>query len=269
MVKEICLAFFSLAVVLGCTNPRTEVIVIAWTDLSVPSEVDQLRVEATSPRGETLIANADLRDRPAPRSVGLVPIVGGSLGPYEVRTQALRGGAVVVERLAAFNFIQGQTRVLRIDLLRTCRGVTCGVGETCAAGGCRSTEVSADELEEVGIPSSYPDSGPPPMEDAGGPTDGCAPAAEICNGMDEDCDGVPDNGFDRMTDPANCGMCGTACSGACVDGACEGGCPVGFDDCDGSSGNGCEANLMTDNNHCGMCDVRCRGMTSCCDGTCC
>jgi hypothetical protein len=58
-----------------------------------------------------------------------------------------------------------------------------------------------------------------------------APSIEICDGNDNDCDGVRDNGFDIATDPRNCGMCGRVCNlpnavegcagGACVVAACE------------------------------------------------
>jgi hypothetical protein len=49
-------------------------------------------------------------------------------------------------------------------------------------------------------------------------------ASEICNMIDDNCNGETDEGFDRMTDPQNCGMCGNECEpgqicevGMCVD----------------------------------------------------
>jgi hypothetical protein len=38
------------------------------------------------------------------------------------------------------------------------------------------------------------------------------PSFEICNGADDDCNGVIDNGFDLANDPRNCGMCGRVCN---------------------------------------------------------
>lgn len=275
------------ALALGCTSPRTEVVVITTTDLTIPSEVDEIRLDVEGPRGNLMSANADLRDRPPPRSLGLQPPEGGALGPYRVTASALSGGAVVVERVAVFDFIAGQTRVLQIELRRSCRGVTCGTDETCAAAGCRSERVSAGELEPfVGLPDAgLPPEGDAGREDAGredaggvdagpdaGPFDAgpCTPSTEICNGRDDDCDGAPDNGFDLTTDPANCGTCGTTCAGTCTGGSCDTGCPSGFDDCDGNPSNGCEANLMMSRDDCGTCGTRCRGATgSCCSGTCC
>jgi hypothetical protein len=51
------------------------------------------------------------------------------------------------------------------------------------------------------------------------------PTAELCNGKDDDCDGVPDvEEFDLRTDMANCGTCGRACNAAsetCLNGVCN------------------------------------------------
>ncbi|WP_254623666.1 hypothetical protein [Myxococcus sp. CA033] len=49
------------------------------------------------------------------------------------------------------------------------------------------------------------------------------PAGERCNSVDDDCDGQVDEDFDRMTDPFNCGTCGTACTAQqnCVEGQCQ------------------------------------------------
>ncbi len=85
---------------------------------------------------------------------------------------------------------------------------------------------------------------------------------EICDGLDNDCDGVVDNGFDLQTDLANCGRCGNPCSlpnatPQCVDGACKiATCDAGFAHCSSSEEDGCETQLGTIQN-CSACGVEC------------
>ncbi|MEZ4434103.1 MAG: SUMF1/EgtB/PvdO family nonheme iron enzyme [bacterium] len=88
----------------------------------------------------------------------------------------------------------------------------------------------------------------------GDPDDGCetdcvitAGGREDCDGRDNDCDGVIDEGFDTASDMLHCGGCGRACpalpqaSPRCVEGGCRvETCESGFVDLDGLAENGCE-----------------------------
>ena len=93
------------------------------------------------------------------------------------------------------------------------------------------------------------------------------PRDEICNGLDDDCDGVADDGFDLQTDPSNCGRCGGSCSfvhafPACQAGQCAlGTCFQGYADADHNPQNGCEC-LYTN----GAVEI-CDGADNDCDGT--
>jgi hypothetical protein len=55
---------------------------------------------------------------------------------------------------------------------------------------------------------------------------GCIPTPEVCDGLDNNCNGVVDEGFNLSSDPFNCGGCGNVCpdgpSGtkACMAGSC-------------------------------------------------
>ncbi|MCA9614036.1 MAG: hypothetical protein KC586_14865, partial [Myxococcales bacterium] len=126
---------------------------------------------------------------------------------------------------------------------------------------------------------------------------------EVCDGDDEDCDGMTDEGGDALcvapganarctaagcvidactgglldcdrdpstgcevdpsADSAHCGACDVSCgpyahaSGMCVAGACDFDCDVGYADCDLSSANDCESELLTSPIDCGACGNRC------------
>jgi hypothetical protein len=89
-----------------------------------------------------------------------------------------------------------------------------GGGQTleCGVGACRQTvQQCVDGEEQQCVPGQ--------------------PSAEICNGMDDDCDGVIDNGFNLNSDPSHCGECNHACqtetpascgeNGVCAGGNCQ------------------------------------------------
>ncbi len=115
-----------------------------------------------------------------------------------------------------------------------------------------------------------------------GPVCSCTPrGVEVCNGLDDDCNGLVDEGTsmcggrcaDISRDPANCGACGNVCgSGACAGGVCA---------CPGASPNRCGGacvNTNTDPSDCGACGTvcpsgpcvsgRCQGTTPVCPATC-
>jgi hypothetical protein len=89
---------------------------------------------------------------------------------------------------------------------------------------------------------------------------------EICDGLDNDCDGLTDEGFSTVNDPLNCGLCGRVCNVnngnisqyACIASTCGiMTCSAGYSDCDQSYATGCERNVSADVNNCGNCNVVC------------
>jgi hypothetical protein len=91
---------------------------------------------------------------------------------------------------------------------------------------------------------------------------------ELCDQLDNDCDGEIDEGIDLLTDDANCGRCDNRCNLANADGRClQGGCVIneclgGFQDLDGLAENGCEFGCFISNGGLETCD----GIDNDCDG---
>lgn len=246
MVRSVAWLAVLAALAPGCSGSRTEVVVVTDSDLAVPGELDEVLVVVTSPEGRTQMSRAGLGmgNASLPRTLGLAH-ESGALGPFAVVVTGRRGGAPVVTREAEFTFQPGRSLRLDVDLLRSCATTTCGAGETCAAGGCRAIALAPSELREW---------------------------AGSVNGGDGG-DGGTSCG-DTSSDPNNCGSCGNVCDVANGTAGCAGGsctvasCDSGFDDCNDTPGDGCEANLNTSRQDCGMCGNACGRRTSCMDGTC-
>jgi len=97
-------------------------------------------------------------------------------------------------------------------------------------------------------------------------TDARCMTEDICNGLDDNCDGKTDEGFNLQLDPANCGVCGKVCAidhafSTCSAGACViTDCLPGYIDADGKLETGCEC--LRTNGGVELCD----GIDNDCDG---
>ena len=212
----VCLlsAFF-----VGCGSDPTQLIVVVDSDLMVPLELDSVRVRVTGPMAEPTDIEQSLTgiDAPVlPLTLSLVPS-GDALGPVEVSATGLVTGGEVISRTARTALVKGESRVLRLFLLRSCIGTSCPMDQSCGEEGCTSIDIPFAELP--------PWTGTPPRIDSG--------MERMDGGPDGGRDGGPDSGpVDAgCTSDTQCAD-GVFCNGAetCVAGACAPGVPPTCDD---------------------------------------
>lgn len=97
-------------------------------------------------------------------------------------------------------------------------------------------------------------------------------AVEVCNELDDNCDGNIDEGWDKNSDLDNCGTCGTTCTATggtavCQMGQCGVACSGTLADCD-SDPTTCETDIGSSMQHCGACNVACTSGAGATGATC-
>jgi hypothetical protein len=143
--------------------------------------------------------------------------------------------------------------------LGACEGEVHGDAETCANMGvdddCNGT---ADDVPTVGnrcvVTGAQGPCATGALRCMGSAGPACVsnamPGEEVCNGMDDDCNGVSDEGFNLRRDRLNCGACGNRCG-------------TGQDCCASRC-----IDTSGDTNHCGACGNRCANGQRCRNGMC-
>ncbi|MCA9577930.1 MAG: hypothetical protein KC668_20990 [Myxococcales bacterium] len=115
-------------------------------------------------------------------------------------------------------------------------------------------------------PTSVCADGPAPRDDCNDfSATTYAGAPELCDRIDNDCDGRID---ERVDADASCAVDQVA-AGYCIEGACHvASCEVGFGDCNGLVADGCETDLGITAAHCGGCGIVCPLGEACTAGHC-
>lgn len=138
MKRQIALLLGVLAAATGCqkTESATEIILEIATNISVPTEMDTLSLKI----GPQANPQAFAQSYPLgagkvmlPRRMTLVPSSTGTI--LSVLVEGLLNTQTVVSRSVITKFVQGESRLLRIDLLRECVGRGCPNNQTCTPGG--------------------------------------------------------------------------------------------------------------------------------------
>ena len=213
----------ALAMLPGCVQPRTQVVVVVDTDLRFCADTESCGEDLTSVTlFATLGASPGLErmgDPFVPSGPSAFPFVTAIDLPDEATTlrvvafAELRLAAVSsmcqLEQRASVRVSPATTTTLRMFLTGRCLGVACGDASTCADGAC------VGEPLEVGSYQACPPLGRGACAHAGPPALGEASVASARNGATPSlvCDypnGLPDEGPASPADSASVATCGGA-----------------------------------------------------------
>ncbi|AKF07202.1 hypothetical protein [Sandaracinus amylolyticus] len=178
----------AIAILVGCRNDPTRIVVIADSDLPVPESIDGVRfvVDARDIGGDVVTREVDLTTTPLPL---VLPVVhdGGPHGPVTIEAHALDGTAAIVSRAARLAFSPSRSIALHLVLSSSCAMRQCDASQTCVDGACAPIDVADGALPEwtgrdalTPITMGEPDASTPigPMGDAGAGDAWTAPPAD-------------------------------------------------------------------------------------------
>jgi alpha-tubulin suppressor-like RCC1 family protein len=144
---RIAVGVVALAAAASACRSSTEIVLVVDTDLTVPVDIDRLEISISGPAMQPTTVTLDLTqaNTPAfPLTLGLTPA--GAPGPVSLSVVGSLQTNLVVRQDAVTAFVDGSQRMLRMLLLGSCIGATCGTDQTCGADGCMSATVAGDAL---------------------------------------------------------------------------------------------------------------------------
>lgn len=112
---------------LGC-QPLSQIILIVQSNMN--DQIGEIDLTIAGPTSTvTKSYPTDIKVLPT-WTLGLTPS-GSATSPLSVKLVALQNSAVLVEQDASTEFVDGESRILRMLLLTSCMGVVCPSGQTC------------------------------------------------------------------------------------------------------------------------------------------
>lgn len=186
MIRAAALALFAI---FGCESPRTEVVLVVDADREVAARADRLVVRVEGGPGLGPFETSSMHGFAVattgwPVEVGIVPAGGDAARIWRATATAYEGDSGFVSARVITGFLPGRTLTHRVVLEASCVGhAGCSDDRTCRRGDCVPAEVPVGDLSTHG--------GRGPRFDAGV---ACTPRSETCNAIDDDCDGLVDEG---------------------------------------------------------------------------
>lgn len=135
-------------VLAGCSDPPTQIIVMVTSDMTVPTMLNEVKVEARGPSMVPQSRTVDLDGQTdLPVTAGMRPSSDIDLDPLLVTIFGFgRGGPI--ERRVWTGWRAGESRVLEIELTDDCANVECSqlMHLTCIDGTCQNGDVDSGDL---------------------------------------------------------------------------------------------------------------------------
>lgn len=136
------------------TEAATQIVVVIDSDLTVPTELDELRIRVLDATGE-VATDRVVRLGPGegefslPTDFGVAPRDPDAGDPVRIEVQARLEGETLFEAHAVTAFVKDHQLRLDLMLSRACVGAApCGPDMTCVAGSCAEAFVDPASLVE-------------------------------------------------------------------------------------------------------------------------
>jgi len=129
-MRRISLMLSVLAGMAACSSQdkNTKIVVVVWSDLAVPTEMDSIEIDAQGPTAASPAKTFPLATgNDLPVVLALVP-PNNQGWPFAVTAKGFLGGSTipVVSQMATVSFLPGESRVLTLFLGRSCSQGLCG-----------------------------------------------------------------------------------------------------------------------------------------------